>query len=380
MSTFFNRTILSTGVAIFSMFFGAGNAVFPLLLGKTAGDKIPFALIGLLITAIGGPLLGMLGTVLFQGKSKLYFTRIGHYPGLFLMLITLCLLGPFAVMPRCITVAYAGMKPVLPEISLMAFSILFAIISLFCCINKNRVIPILGYVLSPLLLVCLILIIIKGKLTGSAYPGVDLSNKEALFAGLSSGYDTMDLIASLFFSATIWNMLQTRNPDQPLFKTAMLSGCVGGILLAVIYVGLCHVSAIHQEKLIHAPPEELITTLASFTLGPVLGLTANLAIALACLTTVIGLATTIADVLAKEFFNGREALLLLLLLGITAALSTLGFEKIMHVIHPMVALFYPAIIVLTLCNICYKIYGFESVKVPVALTLLLTIVYYWQSS
>lgn len=356
------------------MFFGAGNAVFPLLLGKMAGDKVPFALFGLLITAVGGPLLGMLGTVLFQGKTRLYFSRIGKFPGTFLMLITLGFLGPFAVMPRCVTVAYAGIKPIVPELSLMMFSILFSLLCFFCCINKNRVIPLLGLILSPMLLGCLVLIIIKGKLTGNAYPVVDLSAKEAIFAGLSCGYDTMDLIASLFFSAAIWNMLQGKG-NQSLFKTAMLSGLVGGFLLAAVYIGLCQVSALHQGHLSNAAPEELIINLAALTLGPYLGLTANLAIALACLTTVIALATTIGDVLTREFIKGGEGLVLFLVLAITALLSNLGFEKIMMIMHPMVAICYPAIIVLTLCNIGYQTRGFNSVKVPVALTLALTIIY-----
>ncbi len=55
----------STGIAIFSMFFGSGNVVFPLLLGKMTGEQIPWALLGLTITAVGAPLLGLLGSVLF---------------------------------------------------------------------------------------------------------------------------------------------------------------------------------------------------------------------------------------------------------------------------------------------------------------------------
>lgn len=370
-----NKTILTTGIAIFSMFFGAGNAVFPLLLGKMTGDKAPFALLGLLVTAVGGPLLGMLGTVLFQGKSKLYFSRIGRIPGALLMGITLCFLGPFAVMPRCLTVAYAGMKPLLPDISLMAFSLLFCLLCFFCCLNKNRVLPLLGLFLSPLLLGCLILIIIQGTLTAGAYPAVDMTSKDAVFAGLSCGYDTMDLIASLFFSAAIWNMLQGK-ACQSLFKTAMLSGLVGGALLSAVYVGLCQVSALHQTHLLDAAPEELIIKLAAITLGPHLGLAANLAVALACLTTVIALVATIGDILSKEFRAGKETLVLFILLAITAVLSNLGFEAIMMMMHPMVALCYPAIIVLTLCNIFYVTHGFDKVKVPVALTLALTVIYY----
>ena len=79
----------STGIAIFSMFFGSGNVVFPLLLGQITGEKISWALIGLAITAVGAPLLGLLGSVLFEGDCKKFFYRIGEIPG---YIIVICYL------------------------------------------------------------------------------------------------------------------------------------------------------------------------------------------------------------------------------------------------------------------------------------------------
>ena len=67
MKNVFNKTILSMAIAIFSMFFGAGNAVFPLLLGMKTQGRFDFAFLGLLLTGIGGPLLGLLGATLFPG-------------------------------------------------------------------------------------------------------------------------------------------------------------------------------------------------------------------------------------------------------------------------------------------------------------------------
>ncbi len=378
MTTILNRTTLSTGIAIFSMFFGAGNVVFPLLLGQISGDMISYALIGLLITAIGGPMLGMLGAILFQGKSKLFFARIGK-PGYLMMLCALALLGPFAVMPRCVTVAYAGFQPLFPSVNLTLFTLMFIAVSLICCLNRQRVIVILGYVLSPLLLACLIMIIIKGKTMGHAYPVSSLSPKDAFFGGLTCGYDTMDLIASLFFSATIWNLLKGETDPSSLFKMTIVSGCIGGLLLGLVYIGLSDIAALHTSSMKDIPPEQLITTLSHLTLGPLYGSIANLAILLACLTTVISLTTTISDFFAEEIplAKANYSLVLTAILIITGLFASLGFERLMYIIHPMVVLCYPAIIVLTICNIFYKTHDFVHVRIPVAVTFLVTLVVYW---
>ena len=57
-------SIIGTGFALFSMFFGAGNLIFPLTIGQIAGDMTSYAMAGLLVTSIGVPLLGMIAIIL----------------------------------------------------------------------------------------------------------------------------------------------------------------------------------------------------------------------------------------------------------------------------------------------------------------------------
>ena len=45
------------GFALFAMFFGAGNLIFPPALGKAAGDAFLSSIIGFLITGVGLPLV-----------------------------------------------------------------------------------------------------------------------------------------------------------------------------------------------------------------------------------------------------------------------------------------------------------------------------------
>ena len=48
------------GFALFSMFFGAGNLIFPPSLGHTLGDKYLLGIIGFVLTGVGLPLLAIL--------------------------------------------------------------------------------------------------------------------------------------------------------------------------------------------------------------------------------------------------------------------------------------------------------------------------------
>ena len=50
------------GMTLFSMFFGAGNLIFPPFLGVQAGDSTWIAMAGFVLSAIGFPILGVAGS------------------------------------------------------------------------------------------------------------------------------------------------------------------------------------------------------------------------------------------------------------------------------------------------------------------------------
>lgn len=385
MKKAFTLTTWTTGIAIFSMFFGAGNVIFPIMLGQEVGDQLFFALSGFLLTAIGGPLLGLFAAVLFEGDSKAFYCRIGKIPGYLLVLLLLFLIGPFAAMPRCVTVSYAAMHNYFPDMSLAVFSIISGMVMLACIIKRDLVLDILGYFLSPVLLISLFVIIFKGffgehaPLLPSAY-----SNSQAFGYGLQVGYSTMDILASIFFSAAVWHLLSEslniktdEDKREFLVPTCLWASAIGGFSLGVIYLGLSFVAGINANSLVGVEQEEMLSKLVIFVLGDDLAVIANVAIALACLTTVISLAVTIADVIHNELddylaqhnlkFNYYITIFLIVL--ITVIFSNLGFDGLMSFIVPIISVCYPAIIVLTICNVLYKLFNFPYVKEPFYVTL-----------
>ena len=389
MSIFKNRTVWITGIAIFSMFFGAGNVIFPLQLGGLAGHQIGFALGGLLLTGIGAPLLGLLGAILFEGDYRRFVSRIGAIPGAIFLLLLIAAIGPFGAMPRCITVAYAAFLPYFPTLSLFSFSILSGMVILLCIAKRAWVLPILGDFLSPLLLGSLAIVIIRGLILGAPPIPVSISAVEAFWRGVFEGYQTMDLLASNLFAVSIWVLLKEKlslkNSDSDiLFSTTLAASVIGGVCLGVVYVGLSLVGAMHPQVLTGVEPSGLLSALSIHLLGPRLAIIANMAVALACLTTVIGVLVTLAEVISQEFpalrisRNPRKNydMWVSIMVVLTVIMSNLGFQALAKLIIPLVQICYPAIIVLTLCNILYQLYGFKYVKLPVYMTLAITLCYY----
>lgn len=56
---------------LFSLFFGAGNLIFPPFLGQNAGDHLVSAMVGFLATAVILPVLGVIVVAEFNGLDRL---------------------------------------------------------------------------------------------------------------------------------------------------------------------------------------------------------------------------------------------------------------------------------------------------------------------
>lgn len=373
---------IATGLAMFSMFFGAGNVVFPLALGQYAKGNTLFAVLGLLITAVGVPFMGLISMTLFDGNYKNFFERIGKVPGFLVALFMMGLIGPFGALPRCIALSYSTLQLYFPEMSLVGFSIASCLMIFAFTFRKNSILDVLGYVLTPILLFSLGFIIVKGLIMSPEMPVGGPPSLEAFFSGLKDGYQTMDLLGAFFFSSIVLNCLKT-NPDQQgkkndrfIIKMALKASLIGASLLSLVYVGFSLVAAFHSENLTNVSQDKLIGTIALQVLGPFAGIAACVAVALACLTTAIALAAVFAEFFHRDISRGKVGYLPSLVgtLIITFFISTLDFMGIAKILVPILQVCYPALILLSFLNICYKFYHFKSVKLPVFAVFLASII------
>ncbi|MBA3723238.1 MAG: branched-chain amino acid transport system II carrier protein [Parachlamydiaceae bacterium] len=375
---------ISTGLAMFSMFFGAGNVIFPLVIGQMAGEKVPFSLLGLLVTAVGVPFMGMIAIILFRGNYQSFFDRMGKLPAAVIIACIMLLIGPFGGIPRCIALSYSTLKTSWDAFPFILFSLLACVIVFLFTYRKSRTLTLLGSVLTPLLLISLSVIIISGLMTPSELEPSSFSWLEAFKYGFLEGYNTMDLLASFFFSTIIFNGLKNyfdpkeADHDRSVFVHSIQSSIIGATLLSLIYIGFSYVAAYHAHALQITEQDQLLGSLTFKILGPYAGLFAAITIALACLTTAIALAVVFSEYLQKTVFDHRITYIqaLLVTLVVTFGVSTLEFKGIVRLLAPILQIVYPALIVLTICNILYRLYHFKPVKVPVYITLGLAILYY----
>lgn len=65
------KDLLLVSLMLFSLFFGAGNLIFPPFLGQTAGAATWVAMAGFFITAVGFPVLGVIVVAKSRGLNLL---------------------------------------------------------------------------------------------------------------------------------------------------------------------------------------------------------------------------------------------------------------------------------------------------------------------
>lgn len=365
--------VMVTGLSIFSMFFGAGNVVFPLTLGQYAQDNNIFAILGLLITAVGVPIFGLLAMTLYEGNFKQFFGRLGPLPGFLFALVLMTFLGPFGALPRCIAFSYATTKMFFDALSVELYSFITCALIFLLAFQKKQILAILGYVLTPILLGLLVIIITKAINFSSPLPVSLYSPIENFFYGLTEGYQTLDLFAAFFFTSIILAALK-KDPELTeeqhylrTLKTVGLGSLIGAALLSFIYIGFSFASANNSEALKDFYPDELLGQMALLTLGPHAGIIVTITVSLACLTTAIALACIFAEYIEKDLSRHKISYIpsLFITLAIAYIFTTMNYLQVIAILNPILQIIYPALILLSVLNVLHKLYRVEPIKGPV---------------
>lgn len=382
MKRFFNAITITTGLAIFAMFFGAGNLMFPPKVGLMAGDKTFWALLGFLITGVFLPVLGLVSILLFDGDYHKFFGRLGNIPGKLMVLFCLFIIGPAIVMPRIVTLSHTMISPFIPSISPLLFSAVFLFITFLATVRESKIIDLLGYIISPLLLISLAIIIFKGLIIRGPIAASEYSAAKLFWFNLKEGYNTLDILASIFFSSIIIHMLKQKLPQESLHSlaiTGLKAGAIGTSLLGIIYSGLSYLGAYHGQGLENLHEGLLFSALSFRVLGQHGALIVATAVLMACFSTIIALAAVLAEYLEIDIFKNKISYQTGLIITLVATLipATFGLGNILQFSKPLIAIMYPAVIILTICNILYKMYDFKPVKIPVIITLIASFLNYF---
>ena len=344
------RDIIVVGFALFSMFFGAGNVIFPPYLGMEAGPQWLAGFSAYFIADIGLALLGVFA-LLRVGSSEAVTRRVGKVPSEILMCAIILCIGPMVAIPRTSATTFEmAIAPNLSGVSPVLFSVLFFAVILALCIKESAVVDIVGKILTPLLLLGLFAIIVKGIITplGDIAALPQIAN--VAVTGIKAGYQTMDALAALPFGIIVLQSVASKGYDSGRKQFRVVSGAavLAGILLLAVYMGLAYLGAtvsaqytgaIGRAQLIMAIVEALMGKVGMILFGVVVGL--------ACVTTAIALTSSAAAYFA-ELCRGKVSykVFVIAICVFSAVVSNLGLDRIVAVAAPVLDVIYPPTLVL----------------------------------
>ncbi|MDF2679652.1 MAG: branched-chain amino acid transport system carrier protein [Brevibacillus sp.] len=341
---------------LFSMFFGAGNLIFPPFLGQTAGMSVWVSLAGFIMSAVGLPILGVVA-IAKAGTFHDLASRVHPLFALIFPFLIYVSIGPGLAIPRAGSLAFEmGMAPFLPELwvasplSLLLYTVLFFGLVFWLSLSPSKLVDRFGKWLTPTLLTLIALIFLKSLITpmGPLTEPVEKYAAHPVLQGFLDGYLTMDALAALVFGIVIANTLRSKGvSDSKSISTYMIKAGLGaGILLTVIYVIL---GMLGSKSAFLGEAEngaQILTSLMYHLFGESGTVILGIVFTVACLCVSIGLVTSCSQYFQGLFgslsYRAWVTILCLLSMGI----ANLGLTQILSVSVPILGAIYPVAIVL----------------------------------
>ena len=346
----FTRDVIVVGFALFSMFFGAGNVIFPPYLGMESGPQWLAGFFTYYAADIGLALLTVFA-LLRVGSSEAVLHRAGRVPAEILMCAIILCIGPMVAIPRTSATTFEmAITPNLPGVSPILFSILFFALILALCLKESAVVDIVGKVLTPLLLVGLFAIIIKGIFTplGTIASAPQVAN--IAVPGIKSGYQTMDALAALPFGIIVLQTAVDKGYSGSKSKLRIVGGgaVLAGVLLLLVYMGLAYLGAtVSGQYTSSTGRAELIMAIIQALMGKGGMIIFGVVVGLACVTTAIAL-TSSAAAYFSELCRGKVSykVFVIVICVFSAVVSNLGLDRIVSIAAPVLDVVYPPALML----------------------------------
>ncbi len=373
--------ILPIGLMLFSFFFGAGNLIFPPVLGQLAGDRLAVATFGFCLSGVGFPLLGILAMAITRSNNPDDMAR-PMSPAYAKAITILCALtiGPFFAIPRTAAVSFdTGILSLLPEgsgvVGLAVYSLFFFALTYYLSVNPSKIVDNIGKIMSPMLLICLGILIafVIASPMGNLQPSSALYSHAPFFKGFQEGYNTMDLLCSLLYGAVIVKAIENNNirDRSQLTRLCIYAGIIAAVCLTLIYSALSYTGAVSTAAFgIVSNGGQLLNMIAVYYMGFPGQLVLALIIFFACITTSIGLTTSISAYFHE--LSGGKVLYQRLCLYISAfslIVSNFGLDNIIKFSIPVICMLYPIIIAVVLLNIGQRLFKGDKIIFRVCLTL-----------
>jgi len=239
--------VITAGFALFAMLFGAGNLIFPPMLGYELGNSWGIASFAFILTGVGIPLMGIIASA-NAGKSLDSFSdKVSPLFAKFYGIALILSIGPLLALPRTGATAYevtfyhAGFTT---SIWKYVYLGIYFLLALLFSLKSSKVVDRVGKILTPILLIVLFIILVKGVFFNDL-PIIEKIYELPFKKGFTEGYQTMDALAAIVFSTVILNAIRGKaelTPKQE-FSYLLKVGLIAAAGLAIVYAGLSYIGA-----------------------------------------------------------------------------------------------------------------------------------------
>ncbi|SUH48923.1 branched-chain amino acid ABC transporter [Salmonella enterica subsp. enterica] len=298
-----SRDIIALGFMTFALFVGAGNIIFPPMVGLQAGEHVWTAAIGFLITAVGLPVLTVVALAKVGGGVDSLSTPIGKVAGLLLATVCYLAVGPLFATPRTATVSFeVGIAPLTGDsaMPLLIYSVVYFAIVILVSLYPGKLLDTVGNFLAPLKIIALVILSVAAIVwpAGPISNALDAYQNAAFSNGFVNGYLTMDTLGAMVFGIVIVNAARSRGVTEArlLTRYTVWAGLMAGVGLTLLYLALFRLGSdsatlvdqsANGAAILHAYVQHTFGGAGSFLLAAL--------IFIACLVTAVGLTCACAE-------------------------------------------------------------------------------------
>lgn len=356
---------------LFGLFFGAGNLIFPILMGQLAGNNMWKAVIGFIITGVGLPLLGVAAMGISRSDGLIELSgKVGKPYSIFFTCALYLTIGPLFAIPRCATTPFTvAIESMLGSDNnhaaiLAIFSAAFFIAVLAFSLFPGKILTWVGKILNPLFLIFLGVLVVASfvKPMGSIADAAPTGNyvTKSFMTGFLEGYNTMDALASLAFGIVVINVIRGLGVTEPkaVAKNTVKAGVFSCLIMAVIYLLVTVVGA-QSRGLIEICKNggEVFALVAEHYFGKVGAMLLAVMVTFACLKTAVGLVTSCSETFNMMFPKVPYKVWAVLFSVCSFLIANLGLTAIIKYSIPVLMFLYPLAITLILLGLFGGLFG-----------------------
>lgn len=359
--------LLTIGLLTFSLFFGAGNLMFPSMLGKEAGTNLVTTMLYFSITAVVFPILGVIVVTRFDGLKNLA-SRVDRVFALVFTISAYLAIGPALAAPRAGVLPFEIIfAPMLPEnkirMGLLIYTTVFFAVVYWFSLSPNKLLDRLGKILCPAFLLLVILMFLGTFIKPLGSYAMPVEKYKPLYGvqGFLDGYLTLDILAGLNYGLVVAYVIKEMGikNEKKVDKIVKKTGFVSGLILFLVYGMLAHIGGITGKVYPESTTGiEILTFVSKHVFGQFGFIILSTMFTIACLNIGIALTTSISQYFYQLINKIPYKIWVTFWTILTFIIANLGLKKIMSYSVPvLLAIYPPAIVLVFLALIDKKIKG-----------------------